>query len=267
VSGEERLTAEEAARQARESDLVSFRLLELRDNPIQGNFDAEHLKAVHGYIFQDLPHHQPGIVREDTKDWIKHRALEGRPAVYNVHYASQGIEAKITNALDQFGGPEAITGLTPDAAAARLTELYGDLDHAHGFYEGNSRTLREFTLELAEEAGFTIDWTRTGVGPKERNELYVARDLAVYEREFPGLTEEKAMQTDDRREYEAYYAMSGLRNAVGDRSLDAIIRRASRMHSMGASEGRRRQRHARAPFRLAARFCHGRPRDPLAPGV
>jgi cell filamentation protein len=224
VSDEERRTAEEAARQARESDLVSFRLLELRDNPIQGNFGAEHLKAVHGYIYQDLPHHQPGIVREDTQDWIKHRALEGHLAVYDVHYASQGIEAKITNALDEFGRPEAIKGLTPDAAAARIAKLYGDLDHSHGFYEGNSRTLREFTRELAQEAGFNLNWTRTGVGAKERNELYVARDLAVYEREFPGLTEEKAMQTDDRREYEAYFTVRALRNAVGDRSLDAIIR-------------------------------------------
>jgi hypothetical protein len=66
--------------------------------------------------------------------------------------------------------------------------------------------------------------TKTGVGAKERNELYVARDLAVYEREFPGLTEEKAMQTDDRREYEAYFTVQALRDAAGDRPLEAIIR-------------------------------------------
>jgi cell filamentation protein len=97
------------------------------------------------------------------------------------------------------------------------------LDHAHGFYEGNSRTLREFTRELAEEAGFTFDWTKTGVTAKERNELYLARDLAVYEREFPGLNEDKAMQTDDRREYEAYFTLEYLQKAAGDRTLEAII--------------------------------------------
>jgi cell filamentation protein len=199
--------AERKVREQRESDLAQNRIRELYENPIKGNFDAEHLRAVNAHIFQDLPHHQPGIVREDTSNWTKHRALEGRPVVYDVPYASQDIEAKITNALEEFGGPEAIDGLTPDAAATRLARLYGDLDYAHGFYEGNSRTLREFTRELAKEAGFILDWTKTGVGAKERNELYVARDLAVYERDFPGLTEEKAMQTDDRREYEAYFTV------------------------------------------------------------
>lgn len=222
--GDERLAEQKAREQQREADLVQNRIGELYENPIKGNFDADHLKAVHRYIFQDLPPHQPGIVREDTEDWIKHRTLEGRPAVYNVHYASQGIEAKITNTLAEFGGPDAIKGLTLDAAATRLAELYGDLDHAHGFHEGNSRTLREFARELAEKAGFNLDWTKTGVAAQERNEFYVARDLAVLERAFPGLTEEKAMQTNDRAEYEAYYVMAHLRNAVGDKSLEAIIR-------------------------------------------
>ena len=58
------------------------------------------------------------------------------------------------------------------------------------FMKANSRTLREYTRELAEVGGFALNWTKSGVGAKERNELYVARDLAVYEREFPGLTEE-----------------------------------------------------------------------------
>jgi cell filamentation protein len=216
--------AEQKAREQHEADVVDNRIGELYENPIKGNFDVNHLKAVHRYIFQDLPHHQPGTVREDTESWVKHRALESRPVVYDVHYASQGIESKIADTLEKFGGPDAIKGLTPDAAATRLAELYGDLDHAHVFSEGNSRTLREFARELAKEAGFNLDWTKTGVGAQQRNELYIARDLAVLERAFPDLTEEKAMHTNDRAEYEAYCVMANLRNAVGDKSLDAIIR-------------------------------------------
>lgn len=222
---DERL-AEKKAReqQQREADLVQNRIGELYENPIKGNFDADHLKAIHRYIFQDLPHHQPGTVREDTESWVKHRALESRPVVYDVHYASQGIESKIADTLEKFGGPDAIKGLTPAAAATRLAELYGDLDYAHGFSEGNSRTLREFSRELAKEAGFNLDWIKTGIEAQQRNELYIARDLAVFDRAFPDLTEEKAMQTNDRAEYEAYCVMANLRNAVGDKSLEAIIR-------------------------------------------
>ncbi len=224
MNAEGKQATEEAARQARESDYVSFRLAELQDSPIKGNFDSGHLKAVHAHIFQDLPHHRPGITRDDTAEtWIKHRALEGRSSIYQVPYVSQRVEAKITATLEQFGGTAAFKGLTPDVVATRMAQLYGDLDYAHGFYEGNSRTLREFTRELAAEAGYRLDWTGTGVGAKERNALYVARDLAVLERAYPGLTPETGMQTSDRAEYEASLVLEGLRRAVGDRTLAAII--------------------------------------------
>jgi fido (protein-threonine AMPylation protein) len=214
----------EARAQQREADLVQNRIGELYENPLQGNFDAEHLKAVHAYIFQDLPQHRPGVTREDAPNWTKHRGLEAQRGVHDVPYVSRDVEARMTAILEQFGGPDSLKGLTPEAAAARIAELYGNLDHVHGFYEGNSRTLREFTRALAEEAGFTLDWIKTGIGTTERNELYLARDLAVYEREFPGLTEAKAMRTGDRREYEAYFTVQALRDAVGDRTLEAIIR-------------------------------------------
>ncbi|WP_426422556.1 Fic family protein [Bradyrhizobium genosp. A] len=217
--------AQQKAREEREADLVANRIRELRIDPIKGDFDANHLKAVHAYIFQDLPHHQPGVMRDDTAEtWVKHRALEGRPVAYDVPYVSQDVEDKIATTLEQFGGPEAIKGLAQDTAAARIAELYSDLDYAHGFYEGNSRTLREFTRELAAEAGFALDWAKLDVGAEERNELYVARDLAVLERAFPNLTPETAMQTDDRTEYEASFVIEGLKRAVGDRPLEAIIR-------------------------------------------
>jgi hypothetical protein len=78
--------------------------------------------------------------------------------------------------------------------------------------------------QLAGEAGYELDWGKTAIGAKERNGLYVARDLAVIERAFPGLTPEKAMQTNDRTEYEASFVLEALRRQVGDRHLAEIIR-------------------------------------------
>ena len=217
--------AAQKMREQMEADLVKNRIEELRENPFHGDFDAAHLKAVHAYIFQDLPHHRPGITRDNAAEsWIKHRALEGRAGVYDVPYASQDIDARLADILQEFGGADAIRGLRPNDAAAKLAQLYGDLDHTHGFYEGNSRTLREFTRELASEAGFELDWTGTSVGSKERNALYVARDIAVLERAYPGLTPEKAETTNERAEYEASFVLQQLRRAAGENTLDAIIR-------------------------------------------
>ena len=125
---------DDTLRERREANLVSNRIGELHETPIQGNFDTAHLKATHAYLFQDLPHHRPGIIRADTNaSWIKHRVLEGQTTGYDVPYAHRDIERRLDTILSAFGGPGTLRGLTRDAAAKRMAELYGDLDHAHAF--------------------------------------------------------------------------------------------------------------------------------------
>jgi fido (protein-threonine AMPylation protein) len=225
VTSDNQPVNDQAAREQREGQYLLARLKELYENPLQGNFDLTHLQSIHAYLFQDLPEHRPGIIRERMAEvWVKHRAHEGQAVVYDVPYAKDNIERRLSDALSTFGGLASINGKSPEMVAERLAVLYGDLDYAHGFYEGNSRTLREFMRSLAAEAGYQLDWHKSDVGARERNELYTARDLAVLERAFPGLTPERAMQTDDRAEYEASFVLAGLRRAAGKRTLAAIIR-------------------------------------------
>jgi cell filamentation protein len=223
VSDEVSRAAEQQAREQREADLVRLRIVELAENPIAGNFDLAHLKAIHAHLFQDLPEHQPGVIRGDTDGWRKVRELEGRGASHVVHYSQTVIAARIEAILRDFGGPATLKGLPLDEAAARLAGLYGDLDHAHGFHEGNSRTLREFMRTLTLAASYTLDWTRVGNGTEARNALYIARDVAVLERAYPELTEARAMATDDRAEYEAWWHLTKLRELQGENSLRDII--------------------------------------------
>jgi hypothetical protein len=68
-----------------------------------------------------------------------------------------------------------------------------------------------------------LNWATTSVGATERNRLYVARDIAVLERAFPGLTPQRGMETNDRAEYEASLALPALRRVPGA-SLEAVIR-------------------------------------------
>ena len=44
----------ERALQALEEHRATLRLIELRDNPILGLFDYDHMKAIHRHIFQDV---------------------------------------------------------------------------------------------------------------------------------------------------------------------------------------------------------------------
>jgi fido (protein-threonine AMPylation protein) len=210
-----------AAQEQREGELVARRAMELFKSPLKGAFDVQHLQNIHAYLFQDTPRHHPGVVREDTGRWSKQRALEGKSGTYEVAYLADGVEARIKGILDNFGGSAALRGLSADEVAEKLARLYGDLDHAHGFYEGNSRTLREFTRSLAAEASFRLDWTGTNVTADQRNALYVARDLEVITRRYPGMTPATA---NTREEYEATLQAGSIRRTLGGHPLLDIIR-------------------------------------------
>ncbi|CAM4091929.1 Fic family protein [Deinococcus frigens] len=107
----------------------------------------------------------------------------------------------------------------------RVGQLYGDLDHIHPFQEGNSRTLREFTRELAQHAGYELDWQSTGVDADARNRLYIARDVAMYERQYPGLNDEYVRAHDQDRDFaQMHHANAVLKRFAGQDRLETIIR-------------------------------------------
>ncbi len=189
----------------REGALTFARIGEFDDDPVKGEFDAAHLKEIHRRIFQDLPHHTPGEYRQDAPAHIKARELEASGHRYHVHYAPRSqVDAGVGNVLSGFGGPDSLRGLDAGQFSARMATLYGDLDYLHPFREGNSRTLRAFTTQLAREAGHELDWNTARADAASRDRLYIARDREVMQRAFPGLDQERAMKTESRAEYEAY---------------------------------------------------------------
>ncbi len=78
-------------------------------------------------------------------------------------------------------GPEErgdLRGLSLDQFAARAASYYGEIDGTHPFREGNSRTIRQFFVDLAHGAGFDPDWSACGVDEAAGRALYHARDAA-----------------------------------------------------------------------------------------
>ena len=69
---------------------------------------------------------------------------------------------------------EKMKGLNKSEFAKELADIYKKLDYFHPFPDGNSRTLREFTRILSEEAGFKLDWSCSS-----QQEIYLARDFEV----------------------------------------------------------------------------------------
>lgn len=171
-----------------EADCTFRRLVELELDPVRGDFDAAHLKEINRRIFQDLPSAgftdvTPGEFRKPVpqgKDWMKHRGLSTLEGSFYVVYSRMdgAARARIDKTLEG-AKPQLLRGLRTDEFTARIAQVYVELDYLHPFSDGNSRTLRTFTKQLARSSGYELDWARFGRSPVERDLLYIARDRSV----------------------------------------------------------------------------------------
>ena len=192
-----------ARRDAFEGANTAVRIFELELNPVRGNFDAAHLREVNRRIFQDMPGAgytdvTPGEYRppvEGSRDWVKNRGLETTRASSHVAYSPMDAAAqKQIEAALKSADPAALSKLKTAEFTEAFGKLYAELDYLHPFTDGNSRTLRTFTKQLAKEAGYDVDWARFNVSPGGRDILYIARDLSVNERALPQIKDQGTMR-------------------------------------------------------------------------
>lgn len=210
------------------AELKSFvRITQLERCPIAGNFDLSHLLQIHAFIFQDSPACLPGQLRPHTPSWVKCRTLECENLSYHVpYYAGADLAQQLERALARMREAGLLQARPLDEFAALLATHYAELDYLHPFIEGNSRTLRTFTRQLASQTELVLDWGASAGDTQARDTLYKARDVAVLRRAWPGLCREQADALPDnaasRAQYEAYYL--GLRLIEHGVPLPTLIR-------------------------------------------
>lgn len=195
------MTAEQ--REALESFYCDRRIIELALRPVHGNFDASHLKEINRRIFQDLPAAglddvKPGEYRPQVSQggqWMKNRGLSTVKGAFLVAYSrmDKAAQVHLDKTLEE-AKPDQLRGLKTPEFTAKIADLYARLDYIHPFSDGNSRTLRVFTKQLANEANYEIDWERFGRDDKSRDLLCIARDLSVNKLAMPYMEHERVMQ-------------------------------------------------------------------------
>ena len=113
----------------------------------KGNFDAEHLSAIHKYLFGRL------------FDWageFRITSLEkGDTHFMDPKFIGTGL-AYVSNCLAQ---KDCLRGLPLDEFTTEAATIIGDLNHVHPFREGNGRTQLEFLKQLGSQAGHILDLT------------------------------------------------------------------------------------------------------------
>ncbi len=181
---------------AAEAILTAIRQKQLVERPLEGAHDLRRLQKTHEYIFQDtgsgdlekvLGGYKPGELRKESP-YNKIRTLETVDGEFYVAYSKRD-EAAMTRLNDALAEcqPRNLRGLPVTEAAEQLAKLYAELDYVHPFGDGNSRTLRAFTRQLARDSGIDIQWEKLADTAIGRDRLRIARDKAVLEKVLPEL--------------------------------------------------------------------------------
>lgn len=140
---------------------TAVRMLEIAegDGP-RGNFDKAHLKAIHGYIFQDV-YEWAGHTRNETPvvDGERVEPIGGLSKGGTSFLPGSRIEMGLDEALKAIRDPQALRTATPEQFAERAGQVLAELNYVHPFREGNGRAQEAFISELGRHYGHEIDFS------------------------------------------------------------------------------------------------------------
>ena len=121
---------------------------ELERNPINGNFDFEHYRAIHKYLFDEL-YEWAGKIR--TVDMSKK----------GTNFAKANEIEKLADAcFSRLKSENYFKGQEFDEFVNNIVDFYCVTNMLHPFREGNGRTQRIFISQLIRYAGYDIDFSK-----------------------------------------------------------------------------------------------------------
>jgi cell filamentation protein len=128
-----------------EREITHAALIFLKESPVHQSYDLRHLCAIHRRVFGDI------------YDWAGQLRTV---AIANGTWfcLPQYIESAAAEAFRALHGENLLRGLPRDVFTERLTYCLGEVNAVHPFREGNGRAQRAFFEQLANDAGFILNW-------------------------------------------------------------------------------------------------------------
>jgi cell filamentation protein, protein adenylyltransferase len=178
---------DQASLDVAEAGAVAKRSAILQLNPLKANFDSEHLKGIHSYLFRDV-YAWAGQFRTITL------AKKGHDHV-TTFTPPELIEEQLGKVFGQLADEHFLEGLQRREFARKVAGLLSEINRIHPFREGNGRAQRQFVRQLAESLGHKL---RFDLVSKERNiqasVLSAKGDLAMMERLLDEITDSERIQ-------------------------------------------------------------------------
>lgn len=154
-----------------EESKVRGRMLLLVQQPIRGNFDFAHMKAIHKFLFQDV-YEWAGEERTAPSFWEPRMNKEG----HRYFPAGEPMKVQLDKLFkDLRERDKYLVGLPQDEFVDKYAELWNEINAVHAFREGNTRSQFIFFSELAKHAGYQLDADAFAEGKPLRDEFVKAR--------------------------------------------------------------------------------------------
>ena len=128
-----------------EREITSLKIAVAKAEPILGDFDFDHLKQIHKFIFEDI-YAWAGEFRHVNIAKGNHFCLHQNIEMYAV-----GIFGKLKSENYLLDNEASI--------AHRLAYYLSEINVLHPFREGNGRAQRLFIEYLADNAGYKVDFS------------------------------------------------------------------------------------------------------------
>lgn len=142
-----------------EYGITKARTVYLEKNPIDGDYDLEHLSKIHKKIFNGL-YAFAGKVRDSE---ISKFAVDPESGDIEIgHFLKQ---SQIVNEFSKFSSRanelRHLKGLNKEQFVDEFTKLYGQINEIHPFSEGNGRATKLMMQQLAHDVGFDVGFYKT----------------------------------------------------------------------------------------------------------
>ena len=118
----------------------------LERNPLEGNFDFSHYKAIHRFLFEDI------------YDWAGDVRKVNISKKGTVFVPADEIETIAAACFGRLSDENLFLNLCRTKYIEQITDFYCVTNTLHPFREGNGRTQRIFISQLVRHAGYNIDF-------------------------------------------------------------------------------------------------------------
>ena len=203
-----------------ETAAIGQRLVELMQHSSSVRCDLEHLQVIHRHLVQDL-YTWGGRLRDtDT----------GPGGTGIAHARPEFIPAEAQRIFSALADTDWLRGRDADAFSRGLAWAWGETTALHPFRDVNTRSQFVFFTQLAEQAGWVVDWSLVDVMlfAHARTVAIVGDESGIDALIFPTLLRvDDADRRDEARDRAAGF-FDGRRRASPsalDRELRAAIRR------------------------------------------